>query len=60
MHIFHNHSDLILQRTIYKLGVTVPVSLPFGDTAAELEHYQSYFPDKISYMFTKAYAGGNI
>ncbi|XP_041790599.1 vitellogenin-2-like [Chelmon rostratus] len=44
------------KRTIYKLGVTVPVSLPFGDTAAELEHYQSYFPDKISYMFTKAYA----
>nr|AAZ17416.1 vitellogenin B [Morone americana] len=43
-------------RTIYKLGVSLPVSLPFGDTAAELEAYQSNWADKITYMVTKANA----
>ncbi|GLD50054.1 vitellogenin-2-like protein [Lates japonicus] len=44
------------KRTIYKLGVGLPVSLPFGDTAAELEAYQDNWADKISYMVTKAHA----
>nr|ADZ57173.1 vitellogenin Ab [Morone saxatilis] len=44
------------KRTIYKLGVSLPVSLPFGDTAAELEAYQSNWADKITYMVTKANA----
>uniref|UniRef100_A0A8C4ICX9 Phosvitin n=1 Tax=Dicentrarchus labrax TaxID=13489 RepID=A0A8C4ICX9_DICLA len=44
------------KRTIYKLGVALPVSLPFGDTAAELEAYQSNWADKITYMVTKAHA----
>lgn len=56
----YNHYDLILQWTIYKLGVGLPVSLPFGDTAAELEAYQSNWADKISYVLTKAHAGENI
>ncbi|XP_076582006.1 vitellogenin-2-like isoform X4 [Chaetodon auriga] len=44
------------KRTIYKLGLSLPVSLPLGDTAAELEPYQSNWPEKIAYMFTKAHA----
>ncbi|XP_047442875.1 vitellogenin-2-like [Mugil cephalus] len=44
------------KRTFYKLGVGVVVSLPFGDTAAELDAYQSNWADKISYMITKAHA----
>ncbi|XP_070816139.1 vitellogenin-2-like isoform X2 [Chaetodon trifascialis] len=45
------------KRTIYKLGLSLPVSLPFGDTAAELEPLnQSSWPEKIAYMFTKAHA----
>ncbi|KAG8003720.1 Vitellogenin-2, partial [Nibea albiflora] len=44
------------KRTIYKLGVGLPVSLPLGDTAAELELYQNNWADKVSYMFTKAQA----
>ncbi|XP_070687930.1 vitellogenin-2-like [Pempheris klunzingeri] len=44
------------KRTIYKLGVGLPVSLPIGDTAAELEAYDNNWADKVSYMFTKAYA----
>ncbi|KAM7011967.1 LOW QUALITY PROTEIN: vitellogenin 2 [Tautogolabrus adspersus] len=44
------------KRTIYKLNVSLPISLPFGDTAAELESYQSNWADKISYMITKAHS----
>nr|XP_046247526.1 vitellogenin-2-like [Scatophagus argus] len=44
------------KRTIYKLGVSLPISLPLGDTAAEMETYQSNWADKISYMIAKAHA----
>ncbi|XP_067452945.1 vitellogenin-2-like isoform X2 [Thunnus thynnus] len=44
------------KRTIYKRDLGLPVYLPFGDTAAELEAYQDNMLDKISYMFTKAHA----
>nr|AKK31327.1 vitellogenin B [Larimichthys crocea] len=44
------------RRTIYKLGVGLPVSLPLGETAAELELYQNNWVDKVSYMITKAHA----
>ncbi|XP_018528704.1 vitellogenin-2 [Lates calcarifer] len=44
------------KRTIYKLGVGLPISLPFGETAAELEAYQDNWADKISYIVTKAHA----
>uniref|UniRef100_A0A3B4XY36 Vitellogenin-2-like n=1 Tax=Seriola lalandi dorsalis TaxID=1841481 RepID=A0A3B4XY36_SERLL len=44
------------KRTIYKLGVGLPVSLPLGDTAAELQTYQDNWAEKISYMVTKAHA----
>uniref|UniRef100_A0A7N6AEE7 Phosvitin n=1 Tax=Anabas testudineus TaxID=64144 RepID=A0A7N6AEE7_ANATE len=44
------------RRTIYKLGVSLPVALPLGNTAAELEQYQDDWAGKISYMFTKANA----
>uniref|UniRef100_A0A8C3AJM4 Phosvitin n=1 Tax=Cyclopterus lumpus TaxID=8103 RepID=A0A8C3AJM4_CYCLU len=44
----------ILQRTMFKLGVSIPVSLPFGDTATELEPYRDNLADQISYMLTKA------
>lgn len=60
MYTAYNHFNLILQRTIYKLGVSLPVSLPYGDTATELETYESNWADKISYMVTKAHAGENI
>lgn len=46
-----------LQRTIYKLGMALPVSLPIRETAAELEPYQTNWSDQLSYMLTKAYAG---
>ncbi|XP_010782071.1 vitellogenin-2-like [Notothenia coriiceps] len=42
--------------TVYKLGVRLPFSLPFGNTAAELELYQDNLPEQISYIFTKANA----
>ncbi|CAK6958104.1 vitellogenin-2-like [Scomber scombrus] len=44
------------KRTIYKRDVDLPVYLPFGDTAAELEPYQDSLADKITYMVTKAHA----
>uniref|UniRef100_A0A8C3AM52 Phosvitin n=1 Tax=Cyclopterus lumpus TaxID=8103 RepID=A0A8C3AM52_CYCLU len=40
--------------TMFKLGVSIPVSLPFGDTATELEPYRDNLADQISYMLTKA------
>lgn len=49
-----------LQRAIYKLGMGIPVSLPFGNTAAELEAYQDNLADRIMYMVTKAHAGEHI
>lgn len=60
LYTFSYHSYTILQRTIYKLGVSLPVALPLGNTAAELEQYQDDWAGKISYMFTKANAGENI
>ncbi|KAL3047365.1 hypothetical protein OYC64_021558 [Pagothenia borchgrevinki] len=42
--------------TVYKLGVSLPFSLPIGNTAAELEPYQDNLPEQISYIFTKANA----
>ncbi|XP_075341563.1 vitellogenin-2-like isoform X4 [Odontesthes bonariensis] len=42
--------------TIYKLGMGLPVSLPVGDTAAELEAYPDNWTEKMSYMLTKAHA----
>lgn len=59
-YMLSNCSGIILQRTIYKLGLSLPVALPLGDTAAELEQYQDNWGSKISYMFTKANAGENI
>uniref|UniRef100_A0A3Q3GPF5 Vitellogenin-like n=1 Tax=Labrus bergylta TaxID=56723 RepID=A0A3Q3GPF5_9LABR len=53
--------DVVLKtptRTMYKLAIALPISLPFGDTAAELESYQSNWADKISYMVTKAHSVG--
>ena len=41
---------------MYKLGVGLPVYLPIGHTAVELEAQDSLF-DKISYLITKAHAG---
>lgn len=35
----------------------LPISLPLGDTAAELEPYPNSWTDKFSYMLTKTYAG---
>uniref|UniRef100_A0AAQ6AJD0 Phosvitin n=1 Tax=Amphiprion ocellaris TaxID=80972 RepID=A0AAQ6AJD0_AMPOC len=39
--------------TYYKHKVALPFCLPFGETAAELEAYQSNFVDLMSYMYTK-------
>ncbi|XP_056132380.1 vitellogenin-2-like [Lampris incognitus] len=44
------------KRTMYKLGVGLPLYLPIGDTAAELEAYQDNLADKIYYVLTKAHA----
>ncbi|XP_034438303.1 vitellogenin-2-like [Hippoglossus hippoglossus] len=44
------------KKTIYKLGVGIPISLPVGETAVELEPYQKNWADKIMYMLTKAHA----
>ncbi|XP_059196629.1 vitellogenin-2-like [Centropristis striata] len=44
------------KRTMYKLGVGLPIALPLGETAAELEPFQNNLPDQISYMLTKAHA----
>ncbi|XP_072245542.1 vitellogenin-2-like [Leuresthes tenuis] len=44
------------KRTIYKLGMSLPISLPVGDTAAELEAYPDNWTEKMSYMLTKAHA----
>uniref|UniRef100_A0AAQ5XUS7 Phosvitin n=1 Tax=Amphiprion ocellaris TaxID=80972 RepID=A0AAQ5XUS7_AMPOC len=44
---------LLPQRTYYKHKVALPFCLPFGETAAELEAYQSNFVDLMSYMYTK-------
>lgn len=62
LHIYtlNNYFDLILQRTIFKLGIHLPISLPIGDTAAELEAYQNSYADQVSYMLTKANAGKDI
>ncbi|KAA8589554.1 hypothetical protein FQN60_012919, partial [Etheostoma spectabile] len=44
------------KRTLYMRGVDLPIALPIGNTAAELESSQSNWADKISYMLTKANA----
>ncbi|XP_068447342.1 vitellogenin-2-like [Clinocottus analis] len=44
------------KRTMFKVGVGIPVSLPIGDSAAELEPYQDNIADKISYMFARAHS----
>lgn len=43
------------KRTFYKLDLGLPLSLPIGDTAAELEIYQDNWVNKIAYMVTKAH-----
>lgn len=48
---------VLLQRTIYKLAMGLPIALPFEETAAELEPYQDSITEKISYMITKAQSG---
>lgn len=53
-----NCSDIMLQRTIYKLGIKLPLSVSSRDTVADL--IQDNWVDKIWYMFTKANAGENI
>ena len=45
---------------MFKLGVAIPVALPIGETAAELEPYQSNLLDQFIYMVTKPHAGENI
>ncbi|XP_068176457.1 vitellogenin-2-like [Antennarius striatus] len=44
------------RRTWSKFGMKLPISLPFGDTAAEIETMQDSWTDKIIYMVTKAHA----
>ncbi|KAF6714692.1 Vitellogenin-2 [Oryzias melastigma] len=44
------------QSTLYKLGLGLPISLPLGETAAELEAYPDSWTHKLSYMLTKAHA----
>uniref|UniRef100_A0A668A1Y2 Uncharacterized protein n=1 Tax=Myripristis murdjan TaxID=586833 RepID=A0A668A1Y2_9TELE len=44
------------KRTMYKLDVALPVYLPIGNTAAELEAYRDNLFGKISYAITKAHA----
>ncbi|KAM8874646.1 vitellogenin-2-like [Spinachia spinachia] len=44
------------QRTFYKLGIAIPVSLPIGEAAAELEPYQKNLPDQLIYVLSKATA----
>ncbi|KAM9385805.1 vitellogenin-2-like [Pholidichthys leucotaenia] len=40
--------------TIYKPAVRLPVALPIGETAVELEAYQKNWADQFSYLFAKA------
>ncbi|KAI4828435.1 hypothetical protein KUCAC02_022529 [Chaenocephalus aceratus] len=42
--------------TLYKRDVILPIFLPIGNTAAELELYQDNLPEQISYIFAKANA----
>ncbi|KAK5907202.1 hypothetical protein CesoFtcFv8_005079 [Champsocephalus esox] len=42
--------------TLYKRDVILPIVLPIGNTAAELELYQDNLPEQISYIFSKANA----
>ncbi|XP_033477698.1 vitellogenin-2-like isoform X1 [Epinephelus lanceolatus] len=44
------------KRTLYKLGVGLPISMPIGETAAELVPYQNNWADRVSYMISKAHA----
>lgn len=39
------------------MDVAIPVYLPIGNTAAELEAYRDNLFGKISYAITKAHAG---
>lgn len=47
------------QRTAYKLALGLPVSLPIGNTEAELQIYQDNWVDKIMHLISKANAGEN-
>nr|SOX60631.1 vitellogenin Ab [Solea senegalensis] len=42
--------------TISKLGISLPLSLPIGNTPAELQVYQDNWADKIIHLLTKAHA----
>uniref|UniRef100_A0A3P8VY26 Vitellogenin-2-like n=1 Tax=Cynoglossus semilaevis TaxID=244447 RepID=A0A3P8VY26_CYNSE len=43
-------------RTAYKLALGLPVSLPIGNTEAELQIYQDNWVDKIMHLISKANA----
>ncbi|XP_061152871.1 vitellogenin 2 [Syngnathus typhle] len=43
-------------RTIYKEDMPLPISLPIGKTASELQLYQDSWVDSIAYMVNKANA----
>ncbi|XP_061680337.1 vitellogenin-2-like isoform X2 [Syngnathoides biaculeatus] len=42
--------------TIFKKAQSIPISLPIGETASELQAYQDSWIDTISYMVSKAHA----
>ncbi|XP_061635716.1 vitellogenin-2-like isoform X2 [Phyllopteryx taeniolatus] len=43
-------------RTIFKKAISLPISLPIGDTASELQAYQDSWVDTIAYMVSKPHA----
>lgn len=52
-----NCSGLMFQRTFYKRDIPLPLYLPVGETAAELQLYPNNWLDKFSYILSKSTAG---
>lgn len=52
----NNCSDLMLQRTISKCDIQLPVYLPYGETATELQAYDNWI-NKLFYIMSKSSAG---
>lgn len=56
---FKDCSNLMFQRTFSKCDITLPIYLPVGQTAAEIQLYPNNWLDKFSYILSKSATGTN-
>lgn len=55
----NNCSGLMFQRTLSRCNISLPIYLPVGETAAEVQLYSNSWLDKFSYILSKSTTGKN-